>query len=281
MKSPIRYAGGKTKAIKQISPFLEPYDKIISPFIGGGSIELHMAEKGKRIYGFDVFEPLVNFWKVLLTQPEELYKQLKELQPTPDNYIYIKQILMKWEVSQKMFEKWKTDYYSMDDHIDLDPITAASYFYFNHNTSYGPNYLGWGSKVYLNQSKWNKMCLYIKNFEQENLLVEYNTFEDTILNNSKEFLYLDPPYYLEKSQTNKMFAGIYPSRNFPVYHNDFDHIKLRNLLYQHKGDFVLSYNDCDQIRELYKDFEFHFPKWNYSMNHMKSKESHEILIVKK
>lgn len=40
MKTLLRYAGGKSKAIKQITPFVEGYDKIVSPFLGGGSLEV-------------------------------------------------------------------------------------------------------------------------------------------------------------------------------------------------------------------------------------------------
>ena len=33
-----------------------------------------------------------------------------------------------------------------------------------------------------------------------------------------------------------------------------DHIKLRDILRDIKGRFILSYNDCAFIRELYSDF---------------------------
>jgi DNA adenine methylase len=92
-----------------------------------------------------------------------------------------------------------------------------------------------------------------------------------------------------------MFRGIYPQRNFPIHHNNFNHEKLRDLLYQHKGGFILSYNDCSIIREWYKDFEIVEVAWQYTMgqgetrigfNRMKEnrthvKQSHEILIIKK
>ena len=91
-----------------------------------------------------------------------------------------------------------------------------------------------------------------------------------------------------------MFAGIYPMRNIPVHHNDFDHEKLRDLLLNHDGDFVLSYNNCETIRNYYSDFEFYYPEWFYSMGQGETrigknrqaseshvKESHEILIVKR
>lgn len=295
MKTPLRYAGGKTRAIKFITPFVKDYQEIYSPFIGGGSLEVHWASLGKKVYGFDIFDALVNFWNVLLNNPKELSLKLQQISPTEEEYKRIKDILINWDKTQTLLSDWKTDYYKRTTPISLDNITAAAYYFFNHNTSYGPGYLGWGSKVYLNQNKWNSMVKKIETFNLKNLMVQEMSFENVIENNPNKFLYLDPPYYLEKDNDNKMFTGIYPMRNIPVHHNNFDHIKLRDLLLNHKGNFVLSYNNCETIREYYKDFELFYPKWNYSMGNgetrigknrtemgiTNSKESHEILIVKR
>lgn len=295
MKTPLRYAGGKTRAIKFITPFVKDYQEIYSPFIGGGSLEVHWASLGKKVYGFDIFDALVNFWNVLLNNPKELSWKLQQISPTEEEYKRIKDILINWDKTQTLLSDWKTDYYKRTTPISLDNITAAAYYFFNHNTSYGPGYLGWGSKVYLNQNKWNSMVKKIETFNLKNLMVQEMSFENVIENNPNKFLYLDPPYYLEKDNDNKMFTGIYPMRNIPVHHNNFDHIKLRDLLLSHKGNFVLSYNNCETIREYYKDFELFYPKWNYSMGNgetrigknriemgiTNSKESHEILIVKR
>ena len=80
------------------------------------------------------------------------------------------------------------------------------------------------------------------------------------------FMYLDPPYYTDKEEDNKLLCGIYPMKNIPVHHDKFDHEKLRDLLLAHQGDFVLSYNNCETIREWYKDFELFYPEWHYSMD---------------
>ena len=295
IKTPIRYAGGKSKAIKQITPFVENIDKIISPFMGGGSLEVHWASMGKEVIGYDLFDVLVNFWNVLLNNREELVGKLKEISPTNEEYSKVKEILMKWDNTQEMLKDWKTDHYKRDEKITLDNITAAAYYYFNHNTSYGPGYLGWGSSVYLQPKKWNDMIEKISKFQLPTLSVKQGSFEEVLPNHTDDFLYLDPPYYLEKDSDNKMFTGIYPMRNIPIHHNGFNHELLRDLLKSHKGGFVLSYNNCETIREYYKDFEFHFPTWNYSMGNgetrigknridagiTNSKDSHEILIVKK
>jgi len=295
MKTPIRYAGGKSRAIKHITPYVTNVNKIVSPFLGGGSLEVYWASLGKEVIGYDLFDVLVNFWNVLLNNKEELVEKLKEITPTSEEYSRIKEILMKWDNTQEMLKDWKTDHYKRDEIINLDNITAAAYYYFNHNTSYGPGYLGWGSSIYLTEKKWDDMIDKISKFELPNLSVEQGSFEEIIPNHSEDFLYLDPPYYLEKDSDNKMFTGIYPMRNIPIHHNGFDHELLRDLLKKHKGGFILSYNNCETIREYYKEFEFHYPSWNYSMGNgekrigknrieagiTNSKESHEILIVKR
>ena len=277
MKTPIRYAGGKSRAIKHITPYVVNVNKIVSPFLGGGSLEVHWASLGKEVVGYDLFDVLVNFWNVLLNNKEELVEKLKEITPTSEEYSRIKEILMKWDNTQEMLKDWKTDHYKRDEVINLDNITAAAYYYFNHNTSYGPGYLGWGSSVYLTEKKWNDMIDKISKFELPNLSVAQGSFEEIIPNHNEDFLYLDPPYYL------------------PIHHDGFDHELLRDLLKKHKGGFILSYNNCETIREYYKEFEFHYPSWNYSMGNgekrigknrteagiTNSKDSHEILIVKR
>jgi len=295
MKTPIRYAGGKSRAIKIISPYLDNETKIVSPFMGGGSLEVNWASKGIEVIGYDLFDALVNFWDVLLTNRDELVTKLKTITPTAEEYNRIKEILMTWENTQEMLKGWKTDHYKRENIIELDEVTAAAYYYFNHNTSYGPGYLGWGSSVYLQKKKWDKMIEDISKFIVPTLSVKQGSFESVLPNHTQDALYLDPPYFLEKDKDNKMFTGIYPMRNIPIHHDGFDHEKLRDLLHQHKGKFVLSYNNCETIREYYKDFEQVFPTWNYSMGNgetrigknreeagiTNSKDSHEILIIKR
>lgn len=295
MKTPIRYAGGKSRAIKIISPYLNNETKIVSPFMGGGSLEVNWASKGIEVIGYDLFDVLVNFWNSILNNRIELVEKLRTIQATPDEYNRIKEILMKWDNTQEMLKDWKTNHYKREGVVTLDNITAAAYYYFNHNTSYGPGYLGWGSSVYLKKEKWDTMIKNVEKFIVPTLSVRQGSFENVLPNHIEDSLYLDPPYFLDKDKDNKMFTGIYPMRNIPIHHDGFNHEQLRDLLYNHKGKFVLSYNNCETIREYYKDFEQVFPSWNYSMGNgetrvgknreeagiTNSKDSHEILIIKR
>jgi len=278
--SPLRYAGGKSLAVGMILDLIPVYvQRIISPFIGGGSVEIACAKEAKiPVIGFDIFDILVNYWQVQIENPEELYLKLKKFRPTNEEFKKIKDRLkLHWKNIEKI-----------EDKIDL-----AAHYYFNHNTSYGPGFLSWPSSVYIQEKRYNSMIEKVKNAGINNLQVFCDTFENVIPQYNEDFLYCDPPYYLEGD--SKMFRGIYPQRNFPIHHNNFSHEKLRDLLLNHKGGFILSYNDCSTIREWYKDFEIIDVSWQYTMgqgetriglnrknndiNHVK--KSHEILIVKR
>jgi DNA adenine methylase len=294
-KTPIRYAGGKTRAIKHIIPYF-PKDlkNVISPFMGGGSLEVYLTNLNINVHGFDIFKPLVTFWDEMINDNKNFVNFLKTIEPTADNYKVIKDKLINWDYTQEMLKDWKTDFYVRENPITLTPVEIASYYYFNHNTSYGPGYLGWASSVYLTQPKWDKMIDDISKFDGSKLQVSQSDFSNVISTHPSDFIYLDPPYYMGKDSDNKMHAAIYPMKNIPVHHEGFNHELLRDLLHSHKGKFIMSYNNCETIREYYKDFRLEYPSWNYSMGNgetrigenriregiVNHKESHEILIIK-
>ena len=295
MKTPIRYAGGKSRAYDFISsyiPFWPRPKTIVSPFFGGGSLEVKWAhEMGINVVGYDVFWVLTNYWKHQLQNPQRLYDILKGLEPTKEQYDDIKDILLHWDKVQELFKNWKTDHYDRKSK-PLDEDLGAAYYWFNHNLSYGPMFLGWFSSIYLKkESLYQNSIERVKDFNVPNLEVNCGSFDETIVAHTNDFLYCDPPYFMEKSEDNKMFKAIYPNSNWPVHHQHFDHEKLRDLLHSHNGKFILSYNDCEWVRENYKDFKFKTPEWAYSYGQGETrigknkknndpKQSHEILIIK-
>jgi len=296
MKTPIRYAGGKSKAYKIITQSIPGFPnpkRIISPFMGGGGLESRWSsELNIPVKGFDIFNPLVNFWNVLLEDSNALADKLETLEPNKEVYGIVKEKLITWEVTQEMLKDWPTDHYKRDS-IKLSNLDAAAYYFYNHNLSYGPMYLGWFSKIYENKTRWLASIKRIREYKNSNLSVVRESFENVFEMYPNDFFYLDPPYYLEKDSDNKMFKGIYPNPNIDVHHTGFNHELLRDLLHNHKGSFILSYNNCETIREYYKDFDLRYPSWHYSYGlgekrigkHKQEvgnepKKSHEILVVK-
>src|SRR3989338_7033659 len=277
---PLRYAGGKSLAVGLILERLpNKVKKVVSPFFGGGSVEIAIAnELGVPVLGYDVFDILTNYWEVQLSNPEALYNRLKKFEPTPEEYKRVKEVLKKhWKGEKK-----------------LNKIDLAAHYYFNHNTSYGPHFLGWPSSVYLQKERYQKMIEKVRNFHAPKLRVECASFEEIMEKHRNDFLYLDPPYYLDGD--SKTFVGMYPHRNFPIHHKGFRHDLLHKLLLKHKGGFILSYNDCTDIRKkFYKGFSMISPAWQYTFsqgdtrigeNRRKNnngnyiKKSHELLIWK-
>ena len=81
LKTPLRYPGGKSKAIKTLSQW---YPKIITeyrePFIGGGSIAIDITKSNPDIPVWinDLYVPLYNFWTQLRDRGEELSERVRE-----------------------------------------------------------------------------------------------------------------------------------------------------------------------------------------------------------
>jgi DNA adenine methylase len=279
ISSPLRYAGGKSWAVGYIVEYLpSTIQRLVSPFIGGASVEIAVAKEiGIPVIAYDIFDILVNYWQIQITKPQEIYEVLKQLKPNHETYTRIKQDLR---------EHWL-------DNKELDKVTLAAYYYFNHNLSYGPGFLGWLSSVYAKQDVYDRMIQKVKGFKVDKFWVECADFSEAIREHKNDFLYCDPPYYIGEDST--LFRGLYPQRNFPIHHNGFKHELLRDLLHSHQGGFILSYNDSPTIREWYKDFEIVELLVHYTMgqgekrigeNRSKKQVSHvkktvELLIIKK
>ena len=54
--------------------------------------------------------------------------------------------------------------------------------------------------------------------------------------------YCDPPYFETEG-------------HYEVVFRKEDHVRLRDTLAGIEGKFMVSYNDCEYIRELYQDFQ--------------------------
>lgn len=278
---PLRYAGGKSLAVGHVIEHLpDNINRLVSPFFGGGSVEIACArELGIEVQGYDLFDILINYWKVQIKSPEKLADRILKWEADKKTYVQVK---------ERLKAHWKGEK-KINDRLEL-----AAHYWFNHNLSYGPGFLGWMSKIYEEEKRFIRLISKVRAFDVPCLSVEQGSFEKVIPQHNDVFMYCDPPYYLDGD--SKMFRGIYPQRNFPVHHNGFNHAMLRDLLIEHKGGFILSYNDCETIRNWYRDFEIKVVKWQYTLGQGETrigknriengtkhhvKKSHELLIIGK
>ena len=80
-KTPLRYPGGKSRAINFLDQHLPQFDKYNEPFLGGGSLALHVTQTRPRtdVWVNDLYYPLYCFWRSLQSQGDRLAHDLREL----------------------------------------------------------------------------------------------------------------------------------------------------------------------------------------------------------
>ena len=299
--SPLRYAGGKTKAIGMILSNLPKLSqkKLVSPFFGGGSFELCVSQElGIQVVAYDIFGLLVNFWRVLIEDKENFIKELKKFNIDKEEFTYNRHVLLNyWDKIKPEDLSYKTmkhvDLKEVDKYLlDDNPLMQAVYYYYNMSLSYGPMFLGWPSSNEINKDKFARRINKLEKLDLKNLSIACSDFELVLIKHREDFLFLDPPYYLEGD--SKMFKGMYPNCNFAIHHNNFNHKRMCELLKEHKGGFLITYNNCAIIREWYKEYKFEYPEWQYTYGQGETrvgknrketekedniKESHEIFII--
>jgi DNA adenine methylase len=261
--SPLRYPGGKTRACKIIDNIIKQhfdislFDTLLSPFFGGGSFEFYFQNKyKKRIIANDKFTPLYHFWKQVKTDKNKLCEEVRKIK--------IKTI------SKEDFANYRKSIMNINDDILQQ---AIQYFIINRCSFSGATLSGGfseeASKKRFTDSSIDRIeSLTLDSIEFYNLDFEIFIMENTI--SDKSLLFLDPPYYLENK--SKLYGD-----NGDL-HEGFDHQKLYNIL-KNKKNWILTYNNCEYIRNMYKDYIIIDANWSYGMN--KSKKSSEMIIVSK
>ena len=250
MKSPLRYPGGKTRAVKILEKYV-PHGAhtVVSPFFGGGSFEIALARSGLHVKANDLFFPLYTFWSTLQKHPEALEQKVREYMP----------------VSKDTFHSLRHGISSCEGPIDI----AASYFIINRCSFNGSTFCGGYSQAAASGRLTESSLQTLRD-------IQLDAFEFSCLDacdflakcpeKPGVFVYADPPYYIS--------SYIYGKDG--DLHEAFDHEKFARTIKKRK-DWVLSYNDCEYIRQLYSDCTIHEEKWSYGMN--ASKASSEIVIT--
>lgn len=256
--SPLRYPGGKTRACKKIETIImdhfviSDFNNIVSPFFGGGSFEFYIQNNyGLNIISNDKFVPLYNFWNICKVDNENLCRIL----------------ISKLNLVDK-------DYFNyLRNNIigENDKLTQSIMYFIINRCSFSGATLSGGFSLESSKKRFTKSSVdRIKNLNLTKFTINNLDFEEFINNNvsQENLIFLDPPYYLEKK--SKLYG------NNGDMHDTFDHLKLYHCLSKIKN-WVMTYNNCDYIKLLYKDFKIIETNWSYGMN--KSKKSSEIVII--
>jgi len=292
MKTPLRYPGGKSRAVKYILPHIpEDVERVCSPFFGGGSVELAIAARGTEVRGYDKMKQLVWFWQALCGDNNKLADEVQNLQEQywiEEKASDVPKSVRNLWIAEKGVEKLvegcsKKDFSAFREQLK-DPSfmfsyeKAAKYYAINRASFSGATFSGGWSKRASYARFTESSVQRLRDFKAKNFRVDYADFEDAMDYHPKAFLYLDPPYMLPTTQN-----ALYGTNG--DLHRSFDHERLYSLLTKRSG-WVMSYNDCKTIRKMYDGYKIIEAEWAYGMKNQANKDttkkmgnSSEILII--
>lgn len=242
IKSPLRYPGGKSRAIDYISTLIpRDFEEYREPFLGGGSVYIHLKQKypHRRFWINDLYFELYNFWKM----------------SQEDISLVINQILLwknKFSDGKMLYHFLKQNLYRFDK-IE----SAGTFFILNRITFSGTTDAGGFSENSFEHrftdtsvERLREIGNILKNTKITNL--DYQKLVEA--EGENVFIFLDPPYY---SATDSRLYGKSGSRNI---HANFDHLRFVDTLKKCKHKWLVTYDDSPFIR---KSFYFaNIISWN-------------------
>lgn len=268
-RSPLRYPGGKQRAAKTIVDILESRlpanSKIASPFFGGGSVELELASRGHRITGSDFFSPVAAFWKELKSDAKRLHTVCMEWceRPFIDKSAFYQ---LQSDIRQILAEN-PTPTQAVQ--FDL----AWRFFVINRKSFSGATLSGGMASG----DRFNKAAIdRLLPVDMSGLTVKHGDYWDQLFDRKRrrftfDAIYADPPYALDCSK-------LYGDKGST--HDEFDHARFAGHMWslstKYNVPILISYNDCELVRKLFKGWNFKSIDWAYGMN--ASKKSNEVLI---
>ena len=234
LKTPLRYPGGKSRACVKMDPYfpdLREYTEFREPFIGGGSVAIHVTKKYPhlKVWVNDLYEPLVNFWQQLQMFGPEMKDRLQELKsehPDPDS-------------AKRLFLESK-EY--LNDESNLDSLRRAVSFYVVNKCSFSgltesSSFSKQASDSNFSMRGIEKLPGYseiIANWRITNYSYDYLLSEQ-----DSTFVYLDPPYDIKDNLYGKKGS----------MHKGFDHDKFAADCSTCSMPQLVSYNS-DQLVKI-------------------------------
>ena len=255
LKTPLRYPGGKSKAIKTLSAW---YPKVISeyrePFIGGGSIAIDVTKSNPDVPVWinDLYVPLYNFWVQLRDRGQDLSESVREQK---EKMLESGTQEEKDKFARTLFDQYAAEIDTYDDFqkaVAFFIMNKCSFSGLTENSSFSRT-AATSNFSLVGADKLKQFSQLIKHWKITNI-----DYSEVMNAPGKDvFVFLDPPYDIKDFLYGK-------DREM---HKFFDHDKFAEDVYACPHDFMITYNVNDRLMELYKDY--HLREWQlrYSMAH--------------
>lgn len=263
----LRYPGGKYRARKIISSIIpDNTSRVLSPFAGGASVELFLTSKGICVDCYDGYDLLANFWKHVLENPQELSSYLYDHLGKIDKHAFL-------DMQSNLKSAHNADI-SKNEESHL-----AELFFVVNRCSFSGTTLSGGFSQESSIKRFTKSSIdRIASFYNPLFTYQHGYYEDILQDKEKVedygLLLLDPPYLLKNKKSDGVSALYGVSGDMHKY---FDHEHFRDCVVDTKTPFILTYNNVDEVKELWKEYNIYPAQWSYGMN--SSKKSSEIIIT--
>jgi DNA adenine methylase len=239
LKTPLRYPGGKSRACVKMDPYfpdLRDYSEFREPFLGGGSVSIHITKKypNLKIWVNDLYEPLVNFWQVLQTFSGDLRDTLSREKSNNNNP----------EAAKELFLAAK----DMVNDLTLTSVDRAVAFYIVNKCSFSG--LTESSSFSAQASNSNFSLRGIEKLpEYSKLIAKWritNYSYDYLMDGNKgAFMYLDPPYDIKDNLYGRKGS----------MHKGFDHDKFAADCDTNTMDQLVSYNSDQLVKDRFTNWK--------------------------
>ena len=191
IRSPLKYVGSKYRLIPHIWGLIpDGITEMVSPFFGGGSLELNLSYYlGIKVYAYDIDPYVVAFWRYFLDDPKSIIHDAKRL-------------CFRYTLSE--LKQINKDIFGSEE-PEAESYDLAVYLYLFSRLSFSSRFGGGvidyevcGDDVFRKlkgirdanafpDTDWE----YAKNVDIE--IVE-SDFKESLKNHPDIFCYLDPPY---------------------------------------------------------------------------------------
>ena len=267
LKTPLRYPGGKSRALASLFRFLPDLSQAKEyrePFLGGGSVALEVTKRYPKlnIWVNDLYEPLTNFWKTLQDDGHALYKRLQELKSRyPDR-----------GSAKGLFLEAK----ELVNDTSISPLYRACSFYVINKCSFSglsesSSFSAQASDSNFSMQGIEKLTGYsdiIKDWKITNL-----RYQELLSDDKETFLYLDPPYEIGSNLYGKKGS----------MHKGFDHDGFATICDRFISPQLISYNSSQLIKDRFKEYKTGEFDLTYTMRSVgeymrEQKERKELLL---
>ena len=230
IKSPLRYAGGKSKALKRILPLIPQYDEFREPMVGGGSVFFALKQKypNKKYWINDINLELFCFWKYCKEKPDELISEIKKIK-------------QKYNDGSKLYKYLKLQ------KEGLTELQRATRFFILNRISFSGLVASGGYSKQAFKKRFTESSIERISIASEilqDVKITNLDYWDVVKNRGKNtFIFLDPPYMSNKE------AKLYGEKG--VLHSNFKHDRFAKHIKKSNHKWLITYDDCSGVQKVY------------------------------